>query len=298
VSGLLNELGRRLAERWAALLVFPGLLFVGALAAAAALGGVRWSGSGTTVRHLVAQLTGMGVPRSATTGILVCASLVGLALISAAAGLAAQGLGAVVAGWWSRAWPRWATPVAAPLTRWRRRRWTVAQQRFSEAAGQPVDDGASGALAAARNAIGLQPPRRPTWIADRMLAADARVWQEYGLDLAFCWPRLWLVIPDAARSAVDAAHERWTEATILAGWAVLYALLGALWWPAAVLGLVLGVVGWRRARAATAVLTDIVEAVVDVYGRDLAAVAGLDTPDSRLHRSVGLQITERFRKSV
>jgi hypothetical protein len=252
---------------------------------AAALGGIRWG----SANWLSASLSRSGVPWLATGGGLLAAFLVLLLLASAACGVAAQVLGAVVERVWFGTWPR----CAAPLTRWRQRRWQRAHQRFRAATEQDDLDG----LAAARNRIGLLPPCRPTWMADRLRAADQRVWLEYGVDLSTCWSRLWLVIPDSTRQAVQLAREQHAAATALGGWAVLYALLGVLWWPAVVLGVVIGVTSWRRARATTAVLADLVEATVDVHAASLAVALGVPVTDNRVDRQTGLQVTQRCRKA-
>jgi hypothetical protein len=301
VSTFLTELGRRFAERWVSLLVLPGLLYAGALAAAAVLGGWRLTWIGTAADRIAAALADAGVARPATGGAVSAVLLIGVSLLATGAGLAAQALGGPVERINVGLWPRWAGPLARPLIHWRHRRWTTAHDRYTSAAAG-AGAGAVGRrpsraeLAAARNRIALQPPARPTWIGDRLRAADSRIWDEYGLDLSFCWSRLWLVIPDASRQAVRDSRDRFAAANLVGAWAVLYAGLGALWWPMLVVAALVGLAGWRRSRAAAEALADLVEAVVDIHAPDLANALGVPIQDNRVGTHVGRQITERFRK--
>ena len=88
---------------------------------------------------------------------------------------------------------------------------------------------------------------------------------------------------------------RQLAAARLAGWGLLYATLGAFWWPALVIGLVALPAARHRARLAVAVYAELAEAAVDLYGRDLAVQLGLPCPD-RLTREIGEQITAIVRK--
>lgn len=291
MTGFLAELGKRLAERWMSLLVLPGLLYVGSFAVAATAAGWRWT-LPPGWRPPTA-LAGAGVPSSAVSGVLIIGALVALLLASAGVGLIAQALAGGVERFGAGRWPAWLGVPARLLTGWRLRRWHLAQDRVVDAGGPERDE-----LIAARNRIGLQPPRRPTWVGDRLAAADARIWQEYQLDLGSCWPRLWLVVPDSSRQAVQEAREQFGAAMLVGAWALLYAVLGVLWWPSALAAIVIGLVGWRRARTGAAVLADLVEATVDVHAVDLATALGVSTTDNRVTPAQGRQITHRLRKGV
>jgi hypothetical protein len=287
VTSFLAELGKRLAERWLTLLVLPGLLYLGAVATVAVLGGLHWA----TADRLLA---GVPPPVADQPVVTVAVAAVALLLASAAVGLAAQTVGALVDHVWTSAWPKPFVVLVAPLTQWRRRRWRQAHRRFIAA----TDERRRDKLAAERNRIGLSLPEYPTWIGDRLAAMDGRIWNEYGLDLTSCWPRLWLVLPDSTRIAVDTARGALLASTVLAGWAALYLLLGILWWPAVLVGVVVGVTSWRRARSAAAALGDLIESAVDVHGPALATALGFPLPDNRISPSIGKQISERCRKGT
>jgi hypothetical protein len=306
MSSILEGLGSRLADKWAATLLGPGLLLVAAAAAAV------WGGQGRALdvpwfaRRIAA---GANTPAAHSPGVLV----VGIAAVLAAG--AAVGLAAAAIGWIAeRAWmaPGWSRPGRA-LTTWRQRRWTVEDKRLRQAmvnanldegfAAQPATRGpkaAPHAIEAAvrrRNAIAPGPPARPTWTADRMRAMELRVRAAYGLEMAVVWPRLWPVIGDPLRADLNAAQDSYGAAARLAGWALLYAILAGWWWPAAIIAVVAACLAWVRARIAVSILADLLEAAVDLHGRDLAAQLGIRC-DGPLDHSVGTSITAVLAKDA
>jgi hypothetical protein len=136
---------------------------------------------------------------------------------------------------------------------------------------------------------------RPTWIGDRLRAADERIHHTYRLDVSAAWPRLWLLIPETARTELTAAHDSYTAAARLAGWGLLYLAVGAWWWPALVIAAATEITAWIRARAATTVLADLVETTVDLYGAELARQLGITCP-SLLTPDIAHAITIAVRK--
>jgi len=312
VSAFLGELGKKLADKWLSLLVLPGLLLLVTATAGAALGHTGWADAA----ELVWKVGRASAAIQAKGTVAAVATAAGVLLASAALGLAATAAGKTVQWLWLGG-----ARLARPLVERRRRRWRRAHEayeaevlclyrhRHSEDAAPPepfVDandpadpDGGDreelGRLAAQRNRIALAEPSRATWIGDRLAALDTRVLARYGLDLSSAWPRLWLIVPDTARTELRVAASAFDAAATLGGWGALYLLTGLLWWPAAVIGLVVCVTAWYRGRATMATLTKLAEAVVDLYGRDLAAALGLPAAGG-LTADVGRDITSRLRK--
>jgi hypothetical protein len=103
------------------------------------------------------------------------------------------------------------------------------------------------------------------------------------------------VIPDTARAELGAAQDRFAAAAQLSGWALLYLVLSPLWWPALVIAAVSAATAWFKARAATGVLADLVEATVDLYGPELARQLGIACA-TKLNPEVGRQISQTLRK--
>ncbi|WP_409235584.1 hypothetical protein [Streptomyces sp. PA5.6] len=328
MNPLLATLGGKLTERWLNLLVLPGALFLAAAAAGTTLGHRRWN----DVDELRTTLDDLAVrPALDHTG--TAALLVALILLTAtAASLAAQFLGGAIEQYWLR-YAR--DPLSHALVARRRRTWTRRERELDAAyptthphadpganttvnatANSTADTGdrdADGytvptpalpfariqALTDARNRVALREPTRPTWYGDRMQATADRVEAAYGVDLAALWPRLWLILPEPAVRHVQSAHDSFSAAARLAAWAVAYALLACWWWPAALVAVGCAAVARSRARGALEALAGLIEAAVDVHGRELAARVGLIGADSTtlLDHETGDRMSELFRKA-
>lgn len=300
MTGFLETLAGRLAERWLTLLILPGALYLAVAIAATRLGHVHWYRLGL-LRH---DLTGIAAEPAVRSPGTVALALAGLLAASAVAGILNQALGMLFrAAWFAQ--PR--GPLTRALTRHRARRWDAADQRFRDAtvaageaqlAGEPdiaelIRQAEERAVA--RNAIGLIRPSRPFAAGDRMAAADQRVLNRYSLDLTSAWPRLWLILPETTRTALQEANGAIAAAQRLAGWSVAYLLLTIIWWPAALIAVVCLTVAWRRAVSATHTLADLVESAIDVHGRTLTRSLGFRSRGP-LDQETGAEITELLRK--
>ncbi|MGX9887882.1 hypothetical protein [Streptomyces sp. NPDC002276] len=299
MSGFLDELGKRLAERWLTLLVLPGLVYLACAAVAVILG---QSHAWEAVRLLDILDRIADRPALSSPGVIVLVAA-GILALTLAAGFAASGLGWTI-GRLLAADLR-GRPVRL-LTRRRQDRWNTANDLVQAAIARSVRarGNSSPALArglsdalAERESISLMPPERPTWVGDRLLAPGRRIHKAYDLDIASAWPRLWLLIPETARVELTAAGDAYTAATRLAAWAVLYLLLTWWWWPACLIAVAVALLARVRVRSAAAVLGDLIEATADLYARDLAAQLGLLTGDT-LSRETGLAITIALRKDT
>lgn len=294
VNAFLEEAGRKLAERWLSLLVLPGVLFLGAVAVGLTLRHRHWNDTG--------RLADAGRRLAATPGtqgtVALTLLLITVLLLAAAAGLAARGTASAIQQVWLGLWPPPGRNPARLLVRWRQRRWQRLHDRYAELVTAPgsATPGEAEAVAAARNRISVGRPSRATWMGDRIAATEARVDGQYAIDLYATWPRLWLVVPDANRAELRAANDRLQETTALAAWGVLYLVLGAWWWPAAVVGVASVLVGWRRSRVACDGLAELIEATVDVHARTLATATGVLAADADLTEDHGAAMTRVFRK--
>ncbi|MFG2357429.1 hypothetical protein [Streptomyces sp. NPDC048521] len=310
----LTALSGKLADTWNTLLVVPGLLYVSVVAAAPVLG----HGHPADVRRLSDRLDALaGNPATHSAGTVVLGAAFVLAA-SAAAGLLAGYLGGGVERLWLGEWPAPLRRIADALTRRRARRWQQAQERYEDAVRRAADRGEelplpSGSgrspydtapaetvvLNDARNRIGYAPPRRPTWMGDRLAAVDQRVLNAYQLDLSTAWPRLWMLLPAPARADLQAARDALTAAARRAGWGLLYLIPALWWWPAAPVSALLCLGGWRAARQAAQSYAELAESAVDLYARRLARTLGLQRhPGARLTQATGRQITSLLRKKT
>lgn len=251
IDTLLGELGRRLTDRWLTRVIGPGLIWCAI--AAYAIGPARRStfdvhgavqAAAKGLDHLINQVS-LGV----VSGLLTVA-------VAAAAATAASGAGALARLVWLGRWPGLSRPLATLLTA---RRRAAAERRLADRR---------------RVLPAVYLPDRPTWIADRIRLTEDRVAAQYGLRLGLIWPRLWLLLAPADRINVTQARDRFDRSGDLAGWGLLYAALAFWWWPALLIGVLLAVIGWWRARTSAALFADVVEATVDLRHRALAAELG------------------------
>ncbi|WP_415949448.1 hypothetical protein [Streptomyces sp. KLOTTS4A1] len=302
MNPLLATLGSKLTERWLNLLVLPGALFLAATAVGTTLGHRHWH-DGERLRSTLDELAARpALDRAGTAALLVAFVLLG----ATAASLAAQFLGGAIERYRLR-FGR--DPLSRALTARRIRRWRELDRRYEGALGAvstaegrpsvPPDVRARiEHLAEARDRVALRIPNRPTWYGDRVQAAAERVHLAYGVDLAALWPRLWLTLPEPAVRQIQAAHDSFTAAARLTAWAVGYAVLACWWWPAALVALGCAAVARSRAHDALDALAELIEAAVDVHGRELAERVGLiGTEPQVLGRAVGDRMSELFRKA-
>ncbi|GAA4640613.1 hypothetical protein GCM10023196_106840 [Actinoallomurus vinaceus] len=280
--GFLGQIGQKLADRWAALLAMPGLLYLVAVTVAVVLGQDRALSYPELSRRASAWAASPALKSPGGAAILVGAVLAG----SVVAGLAATAGGRLVEATWTspgRHVPgRW-------LAGWRRYR----SARLKEIADTSADPVVVRRAIERADRICVIEADCPTWIGDRLRACHVRISKAYGLDLPSAWPRLWLVFPDTVRAELGIARDAFSAAARLAAWAVLYLLLGIWWWPAVPVAVVTGAAAAVRGRLATGNLADLIEAAVDLHGADLAAALGDQpavTPDA------GGRLSTRMRK--
>ncbi|MFB4270924.1 hypothetical protein [Nonomuraea sp. GTA35] len=282
MTGFLSELGKKLAERWVALLALPGLLYVAAALAATALG---WPHA-LDVAELGRRIE-MWAREPALGSVGGSVLVVGTILMgSVAAGLAAVALGRLTEILWE-------LPGRQRPARWladmRRRRSIRAKQAADSA--QTAEEIARAVARADR--LCLVEADRPTWIGDRLRACRIRVERSYGLNLDVVWPRLWLTLPDQVRAELTTARDAYGRAARLFGWAVLYLVLALWWWPAVLIAAGTACTAWSSARTATTVLTELIEGAVDLYGPPMLA----QLQDVSLTREQGAALTSRLRRS-
>jgi hypothetical protein len=302
VTAFLTELGSKLADKWLTLLVLPGVIYLAVLAAGAELGQRRaldfWA-----LRPAINRVAGQ--PAAGSTGAIILA-VVAAAAAAAAVALVASGLGRLTERAWTAAGDRWPASllVGRRQARWVKADTQVQAQAVAMARAEQLEPEGPRArelrqrlnrAIARRNAIGLARPQSPTWIGDRLRAIDERVYARYGIDWAAVWPRLWLVMPDTARTELSAASDAFSASARLAAWAVLYLPIAWLWWPALLITTCLGLASWIRGRDRSVNLADLFESAIDLYARDLAKQLGL-TADGPLSRAAGLAITSMIRK--
>lgn len=283
MGGFFAELGKKLAERWLSLLVLPGLLYLGALAAAYFLGHHPLD-----VSRITSQLDAWMSAPNPTSGLVLI--LIATLLTAAGVGLAAQALGSLTERmWFADRWQSWPPPLrhlAQSHTRNRTKRWTSATETYQRQVdtkraqlAHRTETSPEVDLGQAHHAvtrIAQEKPARPTWIGDRINAVSIRLDREYNLDLATIWPNLWLSMPETTRTEITAARQTLTRAATLAGWGLLYLAVGALSWPGLFIVTATMATAWRRGRTAADTYALLIEAATRLHTAELARSLGLD----------------------
>src|SRR5215467_9597166 len=229
---MLAELGTgvagKLAERWATLTVSPAFAFwAGALAAwlwghGAGVAGpagwpaalARWSDGIATLPGSVQLALGVGV-------------LLGVTTSAAIVGMCSAPVLRLLEGYW----PGWlGRPREALITR-QGERIERDRARLRELA---LRDVRSLTRREVLEYVGLDERRRrvpgraqlrmPTRLGNVLRAAESRPGSSYGLQAVVCWPRLWLLLPDAAKREVGTARRRLDAAAQWCLWGVLFTI--------------------------------------------------------------------------
>jgi hypothetical protein len=284
MTGFIAAVGSKLADRWAALLALPGLLYLAAVTAAAVLG-QHHALSYPFLSRKITSWAASPVLKSAGGTVLIAVAILAGSVI---AGLAATAFGTFIETLWT-------LPGRHPPARWLAA-WRKKRSRNAKAiADNPLSTAAQVSRAIRRaDRICLIEPGCPTWTGDRLRACHVRVARTYGLDLTAAWPRLWLIVPDTVRSELAAARDAFTAATRLTAWAAFYLILGAWWWPTLPVALITGTAAIVKGRVATGNLADLIESAVDLHGAELGPQLGLPDP---LTPTTGRQVTTRMLKS-
>ncbi|MEU7632983.1 hypothetical protein AB0C34_23895 [Nocardia sp. NPDC049220] len=290
MTAFLTEFGKNMATRWASALALPAAVFVAVVMVAVTLG---------PSHALDVDLLRTRVTAVSTGPALVWAAAAFLAA-TAVVGLVVTALGGVVIF----AWGVTGTGVGRPFVALRHRRWRRAAAKADIAVKAVLADRSdrrakrqARRAVLRRDAISEIEPACPMWAGDRLRAVDERVGRGTGLDLTTTWPRLWLVLPDAARTEVTTVQERCAAAARTPVWGLAYLTVGVYWWPALVPGVCAFLVSRHRIRRAVGVYADLVEASVDLYARDVANQIGFELT-GRLTPSIGEQLTEVLQKRL
>ncbi|MEU0519997.1 hypothetical protein [Streptosporangium sp. NPDC006007] len=287
MNGFLGEIGKKLAERWATLLALPGFLYMAVATAAHTLGWGHALDMGLLSRRIDQWARNPSLQSAGGAMLIVVAVLAG----SVAVGLASATLGRLVSHVWTLPGGR---PPASWVAQWRRGRSRRAKSEADDPGATP-----DRILAAIDRAdrVCLVEADRPTWVGDRLRACRIRVEHAYGLDLDAVWPRLWLLVPDSTRTEIAAARDAYSASARLMGWALLYLLLTIWWWPAALIGVIVGVTAQIKARDTTGVLADLLESTVDLHVRELATRLGHPDSGGPLTCGEGRTVSVLTRKS-
>lgn len=267
MDGILSDLGKRIADRWFAFLILPGVPFAATVI-------VAWAMTPSGAAHaldldiLVRRLDTLGATAQTIKGIVSgCLLVAGVAVVA----VLVRELSLIV----NRLWLGRTAILCRLMRPGIRRRRRLA-----------LDTARRGGYALPERYL----PHRATWIGDRFALVDERVAAQYGVSLARVWPRLWQLRDDRTPKVVSAAWDDYAAATVRVAWALPYLVISLFWWPAAPLGLALVLLGWSQGRRGADDFCVSCEAAIDVQLRRLAHIVGVPLPHKRVTTAEGRQI--------
>ncbi|MFE5840283.1 hypothetical protein ACFQ7N_01380 [Streptomyces niveus] len=273
---LLVELQKRIPDGWFLRRLLPATLFVmAAIVGGGQLGQRHWNDLGLARESIAGGLRLSGGLSADGVASLV---LVAVAILAAAFAvpLAAGAIGALASG----AWPWWLMPLARRVTAWRVRRWAHPdelgrQSVRARAAGRHLR---ADRLDARRARTEHAAPGSPTWSGDRLRATEEHVGRESGSDIASDWTKVLLSADDVPRAALSETRAAYDAACEALAWSAAFTVLGAWWWPAAAVGVLLWPAGWLSLRRAVEALCRTTEAVFALATTDPATPTPTPTP--------------------
>lgn len=118
----------------------------------------------------------------------------------------------------------------------------------------------------------------PTELGNILRAAETRPRDKYGLDVVVCWPRLWLVLPDAVTGELGGTRANLDTAVRTGLWGALFVIWAVCAWWAAPIGIVVVVLAYQSALRAAAVYGALIESAFDMYRMTLYEHAGWSPP--------------------
>ena len=259
-----------LANRWIGTLFTPAFVF--------------WLGGGLALLQQVGWkcieqfFTTLPEPLPIGLGVLAL-------LVVSASGFVAQQFEFSVLRLLEGYWPRWCRPLSRRLVKRQKRKWKVIDQQWQDSNRKGMK-----ALTSEERQDYIQadlqlssfpdtgrelPPELPpdtgrllpTRLGNILRSAEDRCAEKYGLDAIICWPRLWLLLPDAVKAELSAARDALNLTARLWLWGLLFLLWApvfCVWWPLP-LGLVTAWLSYRWMLQAAQVYGDLLESAFDLY---------------------------------
>jgi len=284
-----SGIGGKLSERWLSVST-PALVFVPAVLLA-------WLHGPGSIRRVEEAAEWLERQSSIVQAVCVGASLVAVG----GAALLVQRLTGPLLRFLEGYWPRWLGPIRGTMLRLRAKRIKRLEASFNELAPR-IEAGSSSAeerdrfiaVDGALRRVPLPERRMPTRLGDTLRSAESFPYDKYGLDAVKCWPRLWLLLPEAVRQEVATARTSLDTATATILWGLLFVpFVVWAWWAVpvglAVAGVAHGLFLTQRAET----FADLVESTFDLHRLALYRPLRwpLPTQPEEEHRT-GAELTE------
>ena len=275
-----------LADEWIKTLFTPAFVF--------------WLGGGLAAlqRHgwdaAVAEFQKLQEPLPLMLGILVL-------LTVAASGFVVQQFDFTVLRLLEGYWPEWLNPLTNRLVQGQRRRFKRLDQQLQALNRQgltTLTPQEREAYIQADLDLGEFPELGrllPTRLGNMLRAAEDHCAVKYGLDAIICWPRLWLLLPEATKTELSQARQHLNGTVRIWVWGMLFLIwapLFGVWWPL-LLGLGTAWLAHRWLIQAARVYGDLIEAAFDLYRLQLYQALRWPLPSTPAEeRALGQTLTD------
>jgi hypothetical protein len=256
LTKFIEGLGGKLADSWATTLLTPAFVFwLGGAAAWAATHDyqrlIKWFTEATSLQQGAVLAVGL--------------------LVIAASAVIVQWFDLSVLRFLEGYWPGWLRPLKRILVKRRARQFKRASDRFQQLASKERAHLSADELEEFSRLdwqlMNTPAPNllMPTKLGNHLRAAELRPASKYGLDAVICWPRLWLVLPDAAKAELTEARAAIDMAARLWLWGALFAIWCVWTWWAALVALATVFLAYRRLLNAAEVYGSLLESTYDMF---------------------------------
>ncbi|MEL6601760.1 MAG: hypothetical protein AAFP20_00865 [Cyanobacteria bacterium J06614_10] len=295
ITKVLSSFGNKLSERWIATLFTPAFAF--------------WLGGGA----IYLQLQGWNNPARKAFNALsdpIKITVLTLLLLSiAASGFIVQRFDWIIIRWMEGYWPKFMRPLRSQILKRQNKRLerdeTRRQQLALKAKNTPLNPDELEDFSQLDWQLTHQIPedpasRMPTHLGNILRAAELAPQLKYGLNSVLCWPHLWMLLPEQARTDVATARADLDTAARLWLWSKLFCLwsISAFWagppyialWPIVVGGFCAWL-SYRWAINAAQNYASLVCAAYDLYRFNLYESMKLKVPETRTEE---IQMAEKL----
>lgn len=131
----------------------------------------------------------------------------------------------------------------------------------------------------------------PTLVGNLMRGIEDYSDVRYGLDLAICWPRLWMLLPKEVQQDIENAQERLYAATRVWAWGCLFIIWTPLAWWAAPIALATMHIAYMGIANALLGYGDFIRSAFDLYRFKLYDQLGFPRPPTKGERHYGETLT-------
>jgi hypothetical protein len=149
-----------------------------------------------------------------------------------------------------------------------------------------------GAERTVRNTPGDPRQVMPTELGNLLRSGERRVYNRYGLEPVFVWPRLWLLLPEQARKDVGEARGGLDTAVRALIWGLLFAVWTVWAWWALVIAIVVIIYAYRWAVSQAETYGDLFVSSFDLYRFELYEAVRWPAPkDSESEKAAGERLS-------